>query len=154
MTFHPWRISAWYFKLLYIVVGYAAGLGVIHLFGLLHPWRPLSLWLSVCVDATLLWVGTRVFRGTNENYLAPRAWWRMTSKPTLSRRLGILWTVLASFSLLGTIVEPFLVAVRFDQELTLGVVALEYAALAYLYLNSAVRQKRQLELQGVEPATA
>jgi len=154
VTFHPWRISAWYFKLLYIVVGYAAGYLIARLVGMLHLGFVPLLLLTVATHGALLWSATRIFRGTNENYLAPRAWWRMTSKPTLSRRLGILWTVLASFSLLGTIVERFLVAVRFDQELMLGVVALEYAALAYLYLNSAVRQKRQLELQGVEPATA
>jgi len=151
VTFHPWRISAWYFKLSFIAVGLVFANGIIRLVGLLQPGHVVPLLLGLVIDAALLWTGTRVFRGTNENYLAPRAWWRMTSKPKLSRRLGVLWVVLGAFDLLDVLIQPFLTRPRSGMVPEMIVGTVEFAGLAYLYLNSAARQKRELRLRALDP---
>ena len=42
-----------------------------------------------------------IFRGRDEPVEPPRAWWRMTAWPTLSRRLGILFAVLTAVGVVG-----------------------------------------------------
>ena len=154
MNFHPWRISAWYFKLSYIVAGYAAARIVFLPVALLHPTAALTAVASLGLNGLVFWGGTRIFRGSNENYLAPRSWWRMTSKPTLSRRLGVMFAVFAVLTGLAAVLLPVLTSASAGEMLGSDVAAASYAALAYLYLNSAVRQKRQLQRQDVQPAAA
>jgi uncharacterized SAM-binding protein YcdF (DUF218 family) len=103
-----------------------------------------------------LLLGARLFRGGDEAIVPARPWWRMTARPTLSRRLGILFAVLAA----SVVVVLILTAVGAYETLpqtptgeTIAIYvtnALENAAFAYLYLNSAVRLKRM----GVPPKAA
>ena len=152
MTFHPWRISAWYVKLSFIVVGLALSVGISQVVGLAHPPRLVVLCLSLVCDAAVFWTATRVFRGANENYLAPRAWWRMTSKPTLSRRLGFLWVVVGVGNLLNLGIQPFLSQAWSGMLPEMIIGAVEGGALAYLYSNSALRQEKALKLAVVDTA--
>lgn len=79
-----------------------------------------------------------------------RPWWQMTARPKLSRNLGVLFAVVTASVILGLALE--LAGVT---EPALNPVAsvfglIEFAALAFLYLNSAVRL-RQRGIQPTEP---
>lgn len=69
----------------------------------------------------------------------------MTARPTLSRRLGILFLVLAVWLAAGLILAVVGVASigwTADDVVIAVSGVLEFAAVAYLYLNSAARLKR------------
>lgn len=135
------RIVRWELKLLYVAAAY----------GILYPIRALLFaagvvpFLVSLVDAVvtigLFLLGARVFRGAGEPVAPPRAWWRMTAWPVLSRNLGIIF----AFGALSVIVY----AVRLAQtdvawyslvDTIISIVPI--AVIAFLYLNSAVRMKR------------
>ena len=142
VTFRPWRIITWQFKLLYIVVAAFFWFGIVSSVSLLSPAPALLDVLTLVVFAFVYFWGVRTFRSTNEDYFAPRAWWRMTGRPTLSRWLGILSVilgVLAALGLVGGLLGLTALTDPFGQVLTV----LACAALAYLYLNSARRQLRE-----------
>ena len=153
MTRSPWRIVRWQYKLLYVIVAEAAGFGITRLGYLLLP-SQIAVLIVLCVDVAIYLVGARIFRGTSEDLLTPRAWWRMTSKPTLSRRLGTLFAVVAGIQLIGLA----LVAIPFPSRqhvvkpnyVGLAEAAIETAILAFLYLNSAVRLKNQSDAAPAE----
>lgn len=101
MNWSPLRLRQKRWKLAYIVVGLALGLGLNYLL--------LRLDIDVVTSALsgftqLAWVyfATRIFRWRNEMYLAPRAWWRMTGRSTAGFVLSALWLwgVLNSVALL------------------------------------------------------
>ena len=102
---------------------------------------------SVFEVAALLF-GARVFRGRGEAVEPPRPWWRMTARPTLSRRLGILFAVLAAGSVVVLILTAVGVYESLPQTPTSDLIAiyvtaaLENGGFAYVYLNSAVRLQR------------
>ena len=142
MTFRPWRILTWQYKLLYVIVAGFFWLGIVSSVALLDPAPALLDVLTLIVFAFVLFWGVRTFRGVTEDYFAPRSWWRMTSRPMLSRVLGILSIVLGALAALGlaggllgltTLVDPF------GQVL----IVVSCAVLASLYLNSASRQLRE-----------
>ena len=144
MTFRPWRIITWQYKLLYVVVALFAAVGVLSSVLLLKPDQIFQDVLTLGLGAFIFFWGVRTFRGPTEDYFAPRAWWRMTSRPTLSRWLGILSVivgVLAVLALVGGLLGLTTLTDPFGQVLTV----LACAVLAYLYLTSARRQRREAD---------
>ncbi|MDQ0895229.1 hypothetical protein [Agromyces ramosus] len=142
------RIIRWELKLAYVVGVYAAIFSLAALLRALGSAETL-VWLTTGVfDVAALLVGARVFRGRGEAIEPPRPWWRMTARPTLSRRLGILFVVLATGSVVAFILSAVGVYEPLPQTSTSETIAiyvtsgLEYAAFAYFYLNSAVRLRR------------
>ena len=142
------RIIRWELKLLYVIG--AIGVGFV-LAGLLRAWgmqETVALLTTSAFDVAALLLGARLFRGRGEAIEPPRQWWRMTARPTLSRRLGILFVVLAAGSVVVLILTAAGVYGPLPQTSPGDAIAmyitavLEYGTFAYLYLNSAVRLKR------------
>ncbi|RXZ72279.1 hypothetical protein [Agromyces albus] len=98
------------------------------------------------IDFGALLLGARIFRGRGEEVEPPRAWWRMTARPTLSRRLGILFVVLSLLGAVSLVLEVTGVYAPLpltgDDMVASSRGIVELAIVAYLYLNSAVRLKR------------
>ena len=142
------RIIRWELKLLYVIG--AIGVGFV-LAGLLRAWgmqETVALLTTSAFDVAALLLGARLFRGRGEAIEPPRPWWRMTARPTLSRRLGILFVVLAVFGAVATVLTGVGVY-ALSPGVPLGeavfgsmIGVLEFTAIAYLYLNSAVQLKR------------
>jgi hypothetical protein len=140
------RIVKWQYKLVYVVGYWGASWLLVFALRQLFPagHLPIDVFGSL-LDLSAILFGARIFRGSNENPIAARAWWRMTSKPKLSRRLGVVFIVLATLSLLGFVlalpgVRP---AERTSIDPSTYVSSFAYyAILAFLYTNSAIRMKR------------
>lgn len=140
------RIIRWELKLLFVVGALLIGFpisAVLYAVGV----PPLAVGLvNTVVGMALLLLGARIFRGRGEAVESPRSWWRMTARPTLSRRLGILFLVLAVWFAAGLIlavVVDFASTGWTADDIVIAVSGvLEFAAVAYLYLNSAARLKR------------
>jgi len=140
------RIVRWEFKVLYIAIAWIAGVVIVNaLVALGVPPLIVNL-VNLLTLAVSFGLAVRIFRGQDEPVDPPRAWWRMTAWPTLSRRLGVLFVVVAAmgvFSVAILLVGPD--SPRLGGAPALGTTiggTLESAVLAYLYLNSAVRMKR------------
>jgi hypothetical protein len=139
------RIVRWPFKLIYVVVAYGVSVGPARILALLHVGGIVSDILSLILLTAAFVYGARVFRGRNEDVAAPRARWRMTARRPLSKRLGVLFTVLAGIAFIYAIVGIIgLAGVDLGDFNYLGetVFALsfstaQYGILAFLYLNSA-----------------
>lgn len=137
------RIRRWYFKLLYAVGVWAAGLIWIPLVALGTPDLAVSI-VNVALNLVGILYGARVFRGFDEPDEPARPWWQMTARRRLSRVIGSLALFGALFSVL-TLVGAALgweSAVRSVERLTLSesiITAVFYAIVAVLYLNSAAR---------------
>jgi hypothetical protein len=140
------RIVRWELKLLFVVGALVIGFpisAVLYTVGA----APLAVSIvNTVAGMALLLLGARIFRGRGEAVEPPRPWWRMTARPTLSRRLGILFLVLAAWLAAGLILA---VVVGFASigwtadDIVIAVSGvLEFAAVASLYLNSAARLKR------------
>lgn len=135
------RIVRWELKLAYVVGVWLAGFLIAALFDVVHaPWF-VALPLQSAVTVTGVLFGARIFRGKDEPIEPPRPWWQMTARPTLSRRLGILFVVLAVFGLPYLVMSLIGIVTSLTPFEWLDVVAFN-ALLAYLYLNSAARLKR------------
>jgi hypothetical protein len=142
------RIIRWELKLAYafaaIVVIFAIGA----LLRALDVAAIAVLLLGTLLDFAALLFGARVFRGRGEAIEPQRPWWRMTARPTLSRRLGILFLVLALVVFIALVLGAFGVAAlrpmaKDAASVSMGILAVfEYGGFAFLYLNSAVRLKR------------
>ena len=141
------RIVRWEFKALYVVGAILLGwviAGLLRGFGLAEIGIVLT---SAVTDFGALLLGARIFRGRGEAVEPPRAWWRMTARPTLSRRLGILFIVLSLFNVAAVVFMATGVNAPLPEfggadvfVYSFGIV--EYAVVAFLYLNSAARLKR------------
>jgi uncharacterized membrane protein len=147
------RIIRWELKLLYVIG--AIGVGFV-LAGLLRAWgmqETVAMLTTSTFDVAALLLGARLFRGSGEAIEPPRPWWRMTARPTLSRRLGILFVVLAVFGAVATVLTAVgeytpAPGVSLGEAVFGSMIGvLEFTTIAYLYLNSAVRLKRM----GVPP---
>ena len=66
----------------------------------------------------------------------------MTARPKLSRNLGLLLAVVAAASSLGMVLELAGVVEPRSTPVVSAVTMIEFGVLAYLYLNSAVRLRR------------
>lgn len=142
------RIVRWELKLAYVVAAIVMIFAITALLGALDVAEMAVFLLGTLLDFTALLFGARVFRGRGEAIEPPRPWWRMTARPTLSRRLGILFLVLALVALAGLVLAAFgmpepgpTVPIGFPGFVEL-LVLLQYGGFAFLYLNSAIRLKR------------
>jgi hypothetical protein len=145
------RIVRWQFKLSYALVAYLVAVAVAQVVSLAGgALGALEAAENILFLLAFLY-GARIFRGSDEALAAPRPWWKMTSKPTLSRRLGILFAFLTTLYLaditLGLSPDPRLnKAFGGPEQLGIAIQSLLlYAVLAVLYINSGIRLKR---LQG------
>lgn len=137
------RITRWELKLVYVISAWlVTGIPAWILFWLGANATFVNL-LNVALSLTAVLFGARVFRGRGEPVKPERPWWQMTAWPKLSRRLGTLFTAFAMILVLNTtleiagVVQP---AVSLDVAI---INVIQLAALAYLYLNSAVRLSRR-----------
>ncbi|GAA1821965.1 hypothetical protein [Agromyces salentinus] len=137
------RIVRWEFKVLYIVLAWIAGFVVLEV--VRSTGAPVIVIALVNVLTTFapFVLAVRIFRGADEPVVPPRHWWRMTAWPTLSRRLGVLFTVLAALGAIGLVVAVAGWAPGGAERLVPSAeVTATSGVLAYLYLNSAVRMRR------------
>ena len=136
------RIVRWEFKLLFVAAAFGIG----------YPLRALLFaagaptFVASIVDALVtigaFVLGARLFRGDGEKVAPPRPWWRMTAWPMLSRNLGILFAFM-SVSFVLTAVRVVEAATPIYSIVDSSIGALQFAVLAFLYLNSAVRLTRR-----------
>ena len=144
MKWKPLRIWDWRLKLAYVIVTWGLGWVLVPIVRLTHdPGVLMSAY-----DVAIILFGARIFRGAGEQVDAPRASWRMTSRPTLSRRLGKVARV---FAILIAVDIPLLYLSESMPRahrprpltpwdgISLGISALELAVIAFLYLRSARR---------------
>ena len=135
------RIVRWEFKLLYVAAAFGIGYPLrALLFAAGAPTFVASI-LDALVTIGAFVLGARLFRGDGEKVAPPRPWWRMTAWPTLSRNLGILFAFM-SVSFVLTAVRVVQTAIPIYSIVDSSIGALQFAVLAFLYLNSAVRLTR------------
>jgi hypothetical protein len=139
------RIVRWPFKLLYVVGAYGILVVLVNLLALLRLPAVAGELFSLVLDIAVVLYGARVFRGRNEDLEAPRELWRMTARRPLSKRLGVLFTIIAASELVGVLLGLLRLAGvdlgRFNF-FSIGVMGIafataEYGILAFLYLRSA-----------------
>jgi hypothetical protein len=139
------RILSWPFKLVYGVVAFGVSVGLLRLLALLHVGGIVTNVLSLILLTGAFVYGARVFRGRNEDVAAPRAWWQMTARRPLSKRLGVLFTVLASLELIGVLLGILSLAgvavgrrgATDDNTVPIAFATVQLGILAFLYLKSA-----------------
>lgn len=142
------RIVRWQLKLVYVVGAIVVIFAIAALFRAVDLPEIAVLLIGTLLDFAALLYGARVFRGRGEAIEPQRPWWRMTARPTLSRRLGILFLILALVGLIDPMLRAFGVPPMQSTvdggvlALTSILVVLENSGFAVLYLNSAVRLRR------------
>lgn len=99
--------------------------------------NPLAVVAANLVTLLLYFGGVRSFRGAGEPIKSPRAWWRMTSRPRAGFVIGTLLALSVASGLFLAVSEP---PVSLFSSL-LG--SLVDAALAFLYLRSSLRLRRE-----------
>jgi hypothetical protein len=136
------RIVSWELKLAYVLGAWTIWIpirAILNAFG--TPTVDVSV-ANVVVSLAGFLLGARVFRGRGEPIAPPRPWWKMTARPTLSRRLGYLFVYL-TISSAYVVVANVLGIARFrrthDGLTELVISTLLSSVVAFLYLNSAVR---------------
>ncbi|WP_156109652.1 hypothetical protein [Cryobacterium sp. MLB-32] len=141
------RIVRWPFKLLYVVGAWLVGFPVSALLAAVNAPVLVGSPLSAAIALASVMAGARVFRGRGEPVAPRRPWWKMTSRPLLSRVLGIIFVVSAASAVFTLVTAPLGVDSSLRSLQSLGpmavaemtINALLMAVLAFLYLNSAVR---------------
>ena len=133
------RIVRWYFKLAYVAGSWVVGYVIQSLLELAHvPVIALYI-LGSAITLVSIIIGARIFRGRDELLVTPRPWWKMTARRPLSWVLGIL----ALLGVVGIVVPQLVGRLSTPAPLANSVIsALGSAAIAFLYLNSAVRLGR------------
>src|SRR5215207_2833323 len=142
------RIVRWELKLLYVVGAIVIGWPISAVLSAVGATPLVVSIVNTVVGMAAFLLGARIFRGRGEPVQPPRAWWRMTARPTLSRRLGIFFVVLFLIAVAGIIFTVLGVegysrstgGVDLTVEYLLS--SLQYAVITYLYLNSAARLMR------------
>jgi len=144
MKWKPLRIWDWRIKLAYFVAAVALGWPLGRIASLIED-------LGVVVIAfhiAAILFGARIFRGSGEPIDEPRPGWRMTSRPTMSRRFGKLAAV---FAALGVVNIPLLYLVDLIPRhyvrppltpwdgIQVAISAAGLGVIAFLYLRSARR---------------
>ena len=137
------RIVRWELKFFYVVGAWIAGYLIIALFEEMRL-SALGNIIETMVTVAAILYGARVFRGRDEPVVPRRPWWKMTARRPLSRALGIL-SLLGLGSSIAMLVLAALGSDTYQDVLErvspiAGIFSVVfYAALAYLYLNSAAR---------------
>ncbi|HEY9366750.1 MAG TPA: hypothetical protein VIP55_08975 [Agromyces sp.] len=138
------RIVRWELKVLYIVVAWIIGYAIADLLSRLGtPGVALDI-VNTLVNLAAFALAVRIFRGRDEPIDPPRAWWRMTAWPTLSRRLGIVFAVFAAMSVISAVLSAVGVG-GLPSSATVGLgisAAVQTGLLSFLYLNSAAHMAR------------
>lgn len=128
------RITSPQAKATFVVLGWTAS-GVAAVFGTLALSVTGGLLLYCVVLGAVIAFGVRVFRGEDEDAVAPRPLWRMTAKPAA----GFLLAAYFAFQAVTTGVS----AATADAYAPLYVVAVAFLlAVAGAYLNSSLRLRR------------
>lgn len=136
------RIVRWELKVLYIVVAWIVGYALDDLLRRVGTVEVVIGIVDTIVTLASFALAVRIFRGQGEPIDPPRAWWRMTAWPTLSRRLGILFVVAAVTCLFGLVAEAAGIrSPSLSAPAWIGV-TLQYIVLAFFYLNSAAHMAR------------
>jgi|GEM_PF-1005767 len=151
----PLRITTVRGKWAYAVVGWIVVLATNRLVATFADHSVGAEIVATILFVALFVVGARLFRGQDELRDPPRPWWRMTARATLSRRLGVLFAVLAgamALSGLGLMLPrpPGRPPVAPIDVVTVTTTVLTYGAVAVLYIISGRRLKR-LETQQPTP---
>jgi hypothetical protein len=140
------RIRPWPVKLAYVVASIAA----VYLIAAIPVGPTWAGILRSVLAFVLVLVGARWFRGTDEELIAPRPWWRMTGGVRSGIVLGALFALVAFVSATGYIGLSLSTLVH---EGTTNLPALLVntvlaAILAYLYFRSSWRlvQTRRAEV--------
>jgi hypothetical protein len=139
------RIRRWPFKLLYVAAAYLVVFVVARLFELVDGAGLIAELANFILDIGAFLYGARIFRGSNEDIVAPRALWRMTAHRPMSKGLGVLFIVLTGLALAYLIAGIFRLAgadlgyfnYLDDSVVTFAFSAAVYGTLAFLYLRSA-----------------
>lgn len=137
------RISRWYTKLLFVIGALLISAVVAALLRELGSPMIASSVLNSLVTITMFLLGARLFRGKGEAVTPRRLWWRMTARPRLSRVLGILF----GFGTLALLLSPILapgsaISAQGEPFASTIIDSVGFAALAFLYLNSAFRLRK------------
>ncbi|MGJ4845999.1 hypothetical protein [Leifsonia sp. Le1] len=128
------RITSPQAKATFVVLGWTAS-GVAALFGALALSVTGGVILYCATLGAVIVFGARVFRGEEEDAVAPRPLWRMTAKPTA----GFLLAGFFAFQAVSAGVN----AATADAYAPLYVVAIAFSlAVAGAYLNSSLRLRR------------
>lgn len=140
------RIVRWEFKMLYVAVAWIAGVVIANALAALGVSAIVTALVNLITLAGPFALAVRIFRGQGEPVDPPREWWRMTAWPTLSRRLGIAFVLVALLGLFSVAITLAGVTTsRLDGPMVLATTVsgtFESVLLAFLYLNSAVRLRR------------
>ena len=101
----------------------------------------ISPFMNTALDVLLIFIlnmayvilGTRLFRGADENREDPRPWWRATARPAAGFWLGGALAALAFISCVGALSS------KPENAFVPAVAAIGYALLAAFYLHSSTR---------------
>lgn len=129
------RKTGW--KVLYLIVGWVAVGTVNQLLTALHVVQPLSEILSVLVFFAFVLLGARSFRGAGEAIDPPRAWWRVTARPTAGFVIATFTVLFVGFVVAAIVTQPG------EHVVTYVGSAISYAIVAVVYLQSSIRLVRE-----------
>lgn len=133
------RIVRWYFKLAYVAGSWVVGYVIQSRLELVHVPVIALYVLGSAITLVSIIIGARIFRGRDELLVTPRPWWKMTARRPLSWVLGIL----ALLGGAGIVIQQLVGGLSTTAQLATSVInTVWYAAIAFLYLNSAVRLGR------------
>ena len=134
------RITSWWGKAIYLIVGYGIGVA----FEWLVPLPYLMHYVvSTALFVTYIAVAVRVFRGRGESVAASRVWWRMTARPAIGFWIGGAFLV-AQLALIDGGVRP---AIGYD----IADSAVQIA-IGVLFLHSSIRLARSRQARPADPA--
>lgn len=128
------RKTGW--KVLYVIAGWVVIGSVNQLIVALHVVQPLSEILSMLLFFAFVLIGARSFRGAREAVEPPRAWWRVTARPTAGFVIGTLSLLFAAFAVILVVLRPG------DYVVTNLGSGLGYTIVAVVYLHSSIRLTR------------
>lgn len=137
------RITRWHTKLLFVLGALLISAAIAALLREIGTPMPITSVLNSLVTIASFLLGARLFRGQGEAVTPRRAWWRMTARPRLSRVLGILFTFATLTLLFSPILAPGSAISAPGEPFASTIIdSIGFAALAFLYLNSAFRLRK------------
>lgn len=149
------RIVGWWRKLVYVLVAYGIGFAIVWMLRNAGA-DTAAISVGTVLNLAAFLYGARVFRTPDEPRSPARPTWQMTARPTLSRRLGVLFVIGAAVELPGIVLASMgLGATQAEvnrivsdaQSLILNTI------LAVLYLRSARHlSRRDAEAEGLADA--